>query len=207
MVALTGRAGLTKLIKPRLFPTLPNYAVAKVFDLIISGLSSEADVANQDVEADEQESLPVHKELLEMYGFLLQWAVQATENLASEKSASAPVTKGRKGTKAKPAGGKQTFDSSTQLITALDAMVKVFKLKLQRIFVTTSERDNFVQLLTRPSYVVIENEQRVKSNPIRMHVWKVLCMAVKHHGHGFGESHARQYNTCTLISIQGLRRL
>lgn len=169
----------------RLFPTLPSYAVAKVFDLIISGLSSEADVANQDVEADEQETLPVHKELLEMYGFLLQWAVQATENLASEKSASAPVTKGRKGTKAKTTG-KQAFDSSTQLITALDAMVRVFKLKLQRIFVTTSERDSFVQLFTRPSYVVIENEQRVKSSPIRMHVWKVLCMAVKHHGHGFG---------------------
>ncbi|KAF8440590.1 condensin complex component cnd1 [Terfezia claveryi] len=170
----------------KLFPALPSYAVAKVFDLIISGLSSEADVANQDVEADEQETLPMHKELLEMYGFLLQWAVQATENLASEKSASAPVAKGRKGTKVKTAGGKQAFDSSTQLITALDAMVKVFKLKLQRIFVTTSERDSFVQLFTRPSYVVIENEQRVKSNPIRMHVWKVLCMAVKHHGHGFG---------------------
>ncbi|KAF8476965.1 condensin complex subunit 1 [Kalaharituber pfeilii] len=170
----------------KLFPTLPTFAVAKVFDLIISGLSSEAEVAHQDVEADEQEALPQHRELLEMYGFLLQWAVQATENLTAEKSASAPVTKGRKGSKAKTPNNKQAFDSSTQLLSALETMVKVFKLKLQRIFVTTSERDSFVQLFTRPSYVVMESEQRVKSSPIRMHVWKVLCMAVKHHGHGFG---------------------
>lgn len=177
---------------------LPNYATAKVFDLIISGLSSEADAVNQDVEADEQETLPTHRELLEMYGFLLQWSVQATEHLASEKSASAPVIKGRKNTKGKTVAAKQAFDSSTQLITALDVMVKVFKLKLQRIFVTTSERDNFVQLFTRPSYVILESEQRVKSNPIRMHVWKVLCMAVKHHGHGFGTYSPRelQHTSC-----------
>ena len=148
----------------------------------------------------------MHRELLEMYGFLLQWSVQATENLASEKSASAPVVKGRKGTKGKTVAAKQAFDSSTQLITALDVMVKVFKLKLQRIFVTTSERDNFVQLFTRPSYVILESEQRVKSNPIRMHVWKVLCMAVKHHGHGFGTYFLR---SCTLAanSLQGPRHL
>ena len=173
------------LLDCRLFPTLPTYAVAKVFDLIISGLSSEAELANTDVINDEQEVLPQHRELLEVYGFLLQWAVQATENLAAERTAAEPVTKGRKG-KAKATGGKQAFDSSTQLISALETMVKVFKLNLQRIFVTTSERDSFVQLFTRPSYLIMENEQRVKSTQIRMHVWKVLCMAVKHHGHGFG---------------------
>ena len=122
-----------------------------------------------------------------MYTFLLQWAVQSGENLAAETRASAPVTKGRgKGAKPKSGGGKNAFDSSAQLLLALETMVKVLKLKLQKIFVTTSERDTYVQLLTRPSYVVLENEQRVKMNSIRMHVWKVLCMAVKHHGHGFG---------------------
>ncbi|KAI5790743.1 armadillo-type protein [Peziza echinospora] len=170
----------------KLFPSLPTYAVAKVFDVIISGLSSEAEAAHQDIEADEQDTMSQHRELLEIYAFLLQWAVQATENLAAEKSASAPAAKGRKTAKGKTVAGKQAFDSSTQLISALETMVKVFKLKLQRIFVTTSERDSFVQLLTRPSYMVLESEQRVKSNPIRMHVWKVLCMAIKHHGHGFG---------------------
>jgi condensin complex subunit 1 len=65
-------------------------------------------------------------------------------------------------------------------------MCKVLKLKLSKIFLTTSERDTFIGLLTRPVYLILESEQRVKSTPIRMHSFKVLCIAVKHHGHGYG---------------------
>lgn len=156
--------------------------------MIVSGFAQEAEAAHQDVEADEQETIPHHRQQLEMYGFLLQWFVQATENAAAEKSASAaPKPKG-KATKAKAAAGanKNTWDSSAQLLSALDTMTKVLRLKLQRIFPTNSERDSFVQLLTRPSYVILESEQRVKSSDMRMHVFKVLCMAIKHHGHAFG---------------------
>jgi condensin complex subunit 1 len=32
----------------------------------------------------------------------------------------------------------------------------------------------------------LESEQRVKNTSIRMHTFKVLCIAVKHHGHGYG---------------------
>lgn len=66
-------------------------------------------------------------------------------------------------------------------------MSRVLKLKLARVFVTTSERDTFVSLFTRPVYLVLESEARCKSTAIRMHVFKVLCVAVKHHGHAFGE--------------------
>jgi condensin complex subunit 1 len=52
--------------------------------------------------------------------------------------------------------------------------------------VTTSERDTFVSLFTKPVYIVLESEQRVKVTPVRMHLFKVLCIAVKHHGHAFG---------------------
>ncbi len=65
-------------------------------------------------------------------------------------------------------------------------MSKVMKLKLGKLFLTTSERDTFVGLLTRPVYMVLESEQRVKNTAIRMHAFKVLCIAVKHHGHGYG---------------------
>ena len=65
-------------------------------------------------------------------------------------------------------------------------MCKVLKLKLGKIFLTTSERDTFISLLTRPVYLILESEQRVKNTPIRMHAFKVLCIAVKHHGHGYG---------------------
>jgi condensin complex subunit 1 len=66
-------------------------------------------------------------------------------------------------------------------------MCKVLKLKLSKIFLTTSERDTFISLFTRPVYMVLESEQRVKNTSIRMHAFKVLCIAVKHHGHGYGK--------------------
>ncbi|CEJ82966.1 Putative Condensin complex subunit 1 [[Torrubiella] hemipterigena] len=164
---------------------LPTHALSKVFDLVMSGLSAEADAINNDLDSpDEQESLTHHKQLLEIYGFLLQWTIAAVEAKAAEKSSAAPVA--RRGTKAKKGAPKDdAWDSAAQLQAALDIMCKVMKLKLSKIFVTTSERDTFIGLLTRPVYMVLESEQRVKATSIRMHCFKVLCMAVKHHGHGY----------------------
>ena len=166
---------------------LPTHALSKIFDLIVSGLSAEADIIHNDLETDEQDIISHHKHLLEVFGFLLQWTIAAVETKAAEKSSSAPAARGRKGTKAKTATKDGAWDSSAQLQTALDIMCKVLKLKLSKIFLTTSERDTFISLFTRPVYMVLESEQRVKSTAIRMHAFKVLCIAVKHHGHGYGK--------------------
>lgn len=167
---------------------LPPTALSKILDLVTSGLSAEADAVHADLEADEQETIQHHKQLLELFGFLLQWTISAVEAKAAEKPASTSgVAKGRKGTKPKSGVGKDgSWDSSAQLNTAMEIMSKVLKLKLSRIFVTTSERDTFVSLFTRPVYLILESEARVKSTVIRMHTFKVLCIAVKHHGHAFG---------------------
>jgi condensin complex subunit 1 len=169
---------------------LPTHALSKILDLVVSGLSAEADVIHNDLETEEQDAVAHHRNLLEVYGFLLQWTVAAVETKAQEKSASAPLAKARggagKGGKSKGGAKDGAWDSSTQLQTALEVMCKVLKLKLSRIFVTTSERDTFVSLCTRPVYLVLESEQRAKSTTIRMHAFKVLCIAVKHHGHAFG---------------------
>ncbi|KAM0497926.1 hypothetical protein ACHAPW_006958 [Verticillium nonalfalfae] len=166
---------------------LPTHALSKLFDLVMSGLAAEADAILHDLESpDDQETLAHHKHLLEVYGFLLQWTVAAVETKAAEKSSAQPVARGRgKPKKNAPKGQEAVWDSSAQLQAALDTMCKVLKLKLSKIFLTTSERDTFIGLLTRPVYLVLESEQRVKSTSIRMHAFKVLCMAVKHHGHGY----------------------
>lgn len=169
---------------------LPTHSLSKILDVIVSGLSTEADTIHNDLETDEQDAVQHHKQLLEMYGFLLQWTITVVETKAAEKSANAPAARGRgagKGTKSKTAISKDgTWDSSNQLQTALDVMCKLLKLKLGKVFMTTSERDTFVGLFTRPVYLVFESEQRCKSTSIRMHAFKVLCIAVKHHGHAFG---------------------
>jgi condensin complex subunit 1 len=179
---------------------LSAHALSKIFDLITSGLATEADVIHNDLESDEQELMAHHKQLLEMYGFLLQWTIAAVETKASEKSSATVPTRGRGKPKSKKDAGKDgTWDSSTQLETALNTMCKVLRLKLGKIFLTTSERDTFISLLTRPIYMILESEQRVKSTSIRMHAFKVLCIAVKHHGHGYGGSIALCWNYDTDI--------
>jgi condensin complex subunit 1 len=164
---------------------IPPTTLGKILDLIVSALSTQADAVHADIEADEQDALPHHKKILEMYGFLLRWTISAVETRAQEKSASAPVARGR-GKNAKSKTTKDgTWDASAQLEAALDRMSKVLKLKLGRIFVTTSERDTFIGLFTKPVYYILENEARVKSTAMRMHCFRVLCIAVKHHGHAY----------------------
>ncbi|CAO2654450.1 Nn.00g111830.m01.CDS01 [Neocucurbitaria sp. VM-36] len=166
---------------------IPPATLSKILDLIVSALSTQADVIHADLESEEQDAIPHHKNILEMYGFLLRWTISAVETRALEKSASASAVRGRgKGAKTKSGVGKDgSWDASAQLETALDRMSKVLRLKLGRIFVTTSERDTFIGLFTKPVYHILENETRVKSNAIRNHCFRVLCIAVKHHGHAY----------------------
>ncbi|KAG6180874.1 hypothetical protein E4U36_004478 [Claviceps purpurea] len=164
---------------------LPTHTLSKIFDLVMSGMSAECDYMYNDMDTpDEQESVPHHKELLEIYGFLLQWTIAAVETKAAEKSSAAPIARGR-GKAKKITSKEDTWDSATQLQAALEVMCKVLKQKLSKIFLTTSERDTFIGLLSRPVYMVLESEQRAKTMSIRMHCFKVLCIAVKHHGHGY----------------------
>lgn len=194
-------------IKARaVYRTVPNYALfrlsrsssqipvatlAKILDLIVSSLSAQADVIHADLESDdqyEQDTIQHYKQLLEMYAFLLRWTILAVETRALEKPAAVPARGRGKGAKAKAgAVGDSNWDPSSQLQKALETMSKVLKLKLVRIFVTTSERDTFIDLFARPVYHILENEARVKVTAIRMHCFRVLCIAIKHHGHGFGE--------------------
>ncbi|PWY65957.1 condensin [Aspergillus sclerotioniger CBS 115572] len=168
-----------------LFPTR---SLSKLLDLVVSGLSVEADIIHGDLESDEQDSIHNHKQLLEMYGFLLQWALSAVEVKAAEKPAEpVPARRGLgKSARSKANAKDGNWDWTAQIQISMETMCKVMKLKLSRIFLTTSDRDTFISLFTRSIYLILESEQRVKSMSIRMHAFKVLCIAVKHHGHAFG---------------------
>ncbi|KAI4272483.1 MAG: hypothetical protein LQ337_005264 [Flavoplaca oasis] len=168
---------------------LPTHALSKILDVVVSGLSSEADTIHNESDAEAQETVGHHKQLLEMYGFLLQWSISAVEVKAAEKPANAVPARGRgagKGAKSKASAKDGVWDPTSQLQMALDIMCKVMKLKLAKVFMTTSERDTFVGLFTRSVYLMFESEQRIKNTALRMHAFKVLCMAIKHHGHAFG---------------------
>ncbi|GES65576.1 condensin [Aspergillus terreus] len=166
---------------------LPTKSLSKLLDLVVSGLSVEADIIHGDLESDEQDGIQHHKQLLEMYGFLLQWALSAVEVKAAEKPAEAAPARRGAGKSSRSKSTKDgNWDWTAQIQISMDTMCKVMKLKLSRIFMTTSDRDTFINLFTRSVYLILESEQRVKSMTVRMHAFKVLCIAVKHHGHAFG---------------------
>ena len=209
---------MAKLHASRSSSIVPNVALSKILDVLVSGLSAEADAISSDLESDEQDAITHHKKMLEMYGFLLQWTISVVEIKAVETNTTAASarTKAGKGSKAKANAKDGVWDSGQQIIMALDTMCKVLKLKLGRIFLTTSDRDTVVGLFTRSVYLIFESEQRLKNTAIKMHAFKVLCIAVKHHGHAFGifilpisrtllmrhKGHKpRSYRTCHILSI------
>lgn len=169
---------------------IPPATLGKILDLVSSVLSGQVDQIHADIQASDQDALQMHKTLLEMYGFLLRWTISAVESREAQETptTSAPAARGRgKGAKSK-ATKDSTWDASAQLEAALDRISQVLRLDLGRIFVTTSERDTFIGLLTKPVYHILENSEktgRIKNAAIRSHSFRVLGMAVKRHGHAY----------------------
>ncbi|KAL9088401.1 MAG: hypothetical protein Q9159_003101 [Coniocarpon cinnabarinum] len=186
-VEYTLEANNTRSAPPRSSSLLPPNTLGKILDSVVSGLAAEAELVQNETE-DTDAILQQHKQLLEACGFLLQWSIAAIETKAAEKSAStsASAIKGRGGKGGKAKKDAAAWDSGAQVQTALDVMTKVMKMRLSRTFQTTSERDTFIGLFTRAVYLILESEARVKTTAIRMHCFKVLCIAIKHHGHAYG---------------------
>jgi condensin complex subunit 1 len=56
-------------------------------------------------------------------------------------------------------------------------------------------------LYTRPAYLVAESEQRLKNNAIKMRIFKVLCLAVKHQQHALGNTSAIELTLAAQTAI------
>ncbi|KAK9457670.1 armadillo-type protein [Dipodascopsis uninucleata] len=172
------------------FDILSERCKEKLVDLLISGLAAQTETARILIDNDEQESFEQQKVLLEMYSFLVQWAIASLEKCISQQTtqqASKSRLKGNKQPNYPTQNGNLELEVITEYFyTALDNFCKVQKLKLSKLFITTSERDMFVGMFTRPCYLLLESEKNVKNTKLKMHIFKVLCMAVKHHGHAFG---------------------
>ncbi|KAG6900284.1 hypothetical protein C0993_000472 [Termitomyces sp. T159_Od127] len=171
----------------------------KLLDSISSGLQTELDATMRDVERGDQHGYMSHKLPLEMFGFLLLWFVSAAEKVKQpedEDVQSVPAPKGRRGRGGK-AGAKAASSRSVnkkhdgwtwvdQIPATLGLISKVLRLQTQRIWTTTAEREAFITCMTRPAYHVTENEQYMKVEAIKVGVLKIICLAVKHHGHTLG---------------------
>ncbi|KAK7694121.1 hypothetical protein QCA50_003697 [Cerrena zonata] len=163
--------------------------MTKMLDSISSAFQAQVEATLKDVENEEPQVFMAHKTPLEMYGFLLHWFVSAAEKVKSsgDDEAPAPPPKARRGKGAKAAISRAApakgWTWEGQIPNTLAVISRVLRLKTQRIWTTTAERDTFIGCITRPAYHITESEQYMKTQNIRLSVYKVICLAVKHHGH------------------------
>lgn len=64
----------------------------------------------------------------------------------------------------------------------MECVHNVLKIDLTRLFVTTPERDRFVELFTRPIFRLMEVAERMKVASLKLLMFRNLAVAVKFHG-------------------------
>ncbi|KAI9438698.1 non-SMC mitotic condensation complex subunit 1 [Lactarius indigo] len=173
---------------------VPGILMSKLLDVITSGFAAEVDAASQDIDHEDQQTCAAHKVPIEMYAFLLNWSARSAEKVngpdedAPATAAPAKSRKGRGGKAAQPRAAAKNrapeWSWKDQIVPMLTLISKVLKLKTSKIWTASGERDTFIGCLTAPAYHITENEQYMKSQPIKLGIYKVICLAVKHHGHG-----------------------
>lgn len=138
---------------------VPGAVMSKLLDSISSGLLAQVEATIRDIEQEEdQQTIMKHKTSLEMYAFLLQWFVTVAEKVraSDEEDAPAPAPKPRRGRGGKAGAGRtatgrgaaknsETWTWTDQIPATLTLISKVLRLKTQRIWTTTAERDTFIK--------------------------------------------------------------
>ncbi|KAG4304581.1 hypothetical protein PORY_001974 [Pneumocystis oryctolagi] len=171
----------------RIFESVPVASSNKFIDLIVSNLHLVVESLSRDILENRVDAQDQRKNILEVLGFSLYWLVSIIERIVSNLSHSQNLSRGTKASKHnKKLKEHETLDFSYFFQNSLDVMCKILNLRLSKLWPTTSERDIFVSLFIRSVYLIFENEQLVKIVSIKMRIFKLLCIAVKYHGHAFG---------------------
>lgn len=133
---------------------LQGTTMSKLLDSISSAFQAQVDASMRDTETEEQETFVLHKMALEMYAFLLQWFVSAAEKVKAtgEEDAPAAAPRARRGRGGKTAAARavaarksEHWSWQDQIPAALMLASKVLRLKTQRLWTTTPERDTFIK--------------------------------------------------------------
>lgn len=139
--------------------------------LIPSSMGAVAQHIHHSIEAgDFVDSVDHFKAVLERYGYLtyVLLVYLSKEDYALGKSKNNAKWKA----------------NCVQVEDALVAINEVLKIKLQLVFVTTPEKNAFLELFMRPTFRLTEMPERVKVALIRMYIFKNVALAAKNHGIG-----------------------
>ena len=128
--------------------------MTKVLDSITSAYIAQVEATARDVNEEDQQTVMVHKMPLEMYAFLLNWFVTAAEKVKAtgEDDAPAPAPKPKRGRGGKASTSRATakkpreeWSWTDQIPATLALIAKVLRLKVQKIWQTSAEKDVFIK--------------------------------------------------------------
>jgi len=158
------------------YPKLNKKEQKQVIYLVTSSLHNQAENTTNVIENGETELFSSHKQYLEVYAYFTHCLLTylGLEHIPSSNTNSKKVTN----------QALEVFKNNcTQLENIMDAICACFKLHLNKLFTTTPEKDLFISSFTRPIYILMESEPRIKVVGVKMYMFKVIAMAVKFHGH------------------------
>ncbi|WVQ76449.1 hypothetical protein IAR50_006116 [Cryptococcus sp. DSM 104548] len=173
-------------------PQINATVLTKLLDVIVSGLTHHSNavmtiVNSQSFGSEADMDAPmIHKQPLEMWAFLLQWLVSAAERGAGRTNDEPRATTGRGKKKTKNTAPSTSFQFGDHLPLVLVAMHKTLRIPSSRLWRTSSEREAFISCFVKPAYQLAETEAYLKTQEIRMGIFKIICLAVKFHQHAFG---------------------
>ncbi|KAI5950547.1 cnd1 [Candida margitis] len=162
------------------FSTLRSKQQQQLSYLIVSSFNTICQQFDRTIqEEDFHESLDQVKSTMERYGYLV---FVLLKQLAKEDFSQLSATRSQKSL---PKDFLAKWSSNcTEVENSLVVVKAVLNLVLERIFVTTPERDAYVELFTRPIMNLMESPERMKVVGLRIVIFEDLCIAVTKHGHG-----------------------
>ncbi|VDC05590.1 unnamed protein product [Peniophora sp. CBMAI 1063] len=165
--------------------------MTEVLDSLVSAFANAVEDTHRSVDTFGQEELGERRQVLETYAFLLHWFVLGAEKYkgavgTSDGPSAAPKARRGRGGKAVTGGrAKKTTEWSwvDRIEPALALIVKVLKIRSQKIWPTAVDRDTFLQALMSPVYCTVEKDASMKIGPVRGYVFQAICLAVMRHNH------------------------
>ncbi|EEB08034.1 condensin complex non-SMC subunit Cnd1 [Schizosaccharomyces japonicus yFS275] len=163
------------------FHELPSASKNKIVDLVSSIILSESSLLEELI-SQNRTDFSVPQENLEAFGIAFTLIVNALSknnqlnivgNLSSAKDRKKDVGNNGKG-----------WAGSAHVCSCLDAIYSLLQKRLSRAWITNSEKEMFLSMFLRPTYLFMESEVNMKLVPLRTRIFKVIALAVKSHDHG-----------------------
>ncbi|KAI9593024.1 armadillo-type protein [Syncephalis fuscata] len=175
------------------FSLLRPHICNRVVDVLLTGMTAHIELVTRESQSTTAGgSLGLHRDALERYAFLLQWltaVAESRENARNASEAAAAPTRVKRGRglkkKATSDDADDHWDWSSQRSRLLDTVRRCSRLRLSRIWETGPELDTFINLVTKPAYLLMENVNYLKLGAMRTAIYSLIGSCIKHHNHGF----------------------